>query len=166
MDDVAAAQRQLNLIARGQLFPSLATLDTLNLLPYYVHVWCYTYDPLPAKGAKRQRGFDGCGVKGTTSSSGGGGGGGGGGGLAGMMSGGGHNISGAFTQTYLQRYETTGYAGGGGGDASSGGSAPSSQQLLRGLMLDGARTLWRGVKSTAQRGVRDALARADRKSVV
>ncbi|KPA75795.1 hypothetical protein ABB37_08320 [Leptomonas pyrrhocoris] len=135
--NVAVAHRQLELIHRGQIFPSLATLDTLNLLPYYVHVWCYSYDPF----TRKQRRVGGGEVVGSSGGSGSGGGSGGGG---------------TYAQTYLLRYE----AGAGAAyQANGGGAGPaSSQQLLRGLMMEGARTLWRSVKSTAQRGVREALA--------
>jgi hypothetical protein len=137
--DVAAAQRQLMSISCGQLFPSLDTLDTLNLLPYYVHVWCYTYDPLTQNNTKRQRQGGGEGNSSISSSAGGGAGG------------------GAYAHTYLRRYEAGAGAGAshglegerGGGAAFTLSAAVASQQLLRSLMLEGARTLWRGVKLTA-----------------
>ncbi|KPI87519.1 hypothetical protein ABL78_3397 [Leptomonas seymouri] len=133
VEDVAVAQRQLELIHRGQVFPSLTTLDTLNMLPYYVHVWCYTYDPLTQK--QRRLGAE------AVSSSGGGGG------------------SGAHMQSYLQHYESgTSATYRVGGGALGGGAASISPQMLRNLMMEGTRALWRGVKAAAQRGVQDAVA--------
>nr|VDZ42889.1 Myotubularin-related_protein_putative/GeneDB:LmjF.12.0320 [Leishmania donovani] len=93
----AVAAQRLEQIRRGRLLPSLATLDSLNLLPQYVPVWCYTYDPITGQRATRRRGDDGGGSSGHV-----------------------HNRS------YLQRYTpsssgaVTRSRGGGGGGAGGG----------------------------------------------
>lgn len=48
-------QLQLEHIRQQHLFPSLQLLDELNTLPYHLHVWYYSYDPL--HDPKRHRSF-------------------------------------------------------------------------------------------------------------
>ncbi|GET86770.1 hypothetical protein, conserved [Leishmania tarentolae] len=55
----AVAAQRLEQIHRGRLLPSLATLDSLNLLSQYVLVWCYTYDPITGGRITRGHGDDG-----------------------------------------------------------------------------------------------------------
>nr|CAJ2468935.1 unnamed protein product [Leishmania braziliensis] len=54
----AIAAQRLERIRRGRLLPSLAKLDSLNLLPQYVPVWCYTYDPITSQRITTQHGDD------------------------------------------------------------------------------------------------------------
>ncbi|CBZ24623.1 conserved hypothetical protein [Leishmania mexicana MHOM/GT/2001/U1103] len=136
----AVAAQRLEQIHRGRLLPSLATLDSLNLLPQYVPVWCYTYDPITDQRARRRRGDDG-------------------GGSSGHM----HNRS------YLQRYApsssgaVTGSRGGSGGGGGAGGGIHELGRAGRaGLtatckyVAETARTVLDAVKSSVPNKVQGA----------
>ncbi|CAG9570438.1 conserved hypothetical protein [Leishmania major strain Friedlin] len=134
----AVAAQRLEQIRRGRLLPSLATLDSLSLLPQYVPVWCYTYDPITGQQTARRRGDDGGGSSGH-----------------------------AHNQSYLQHYTPSssgavirsrsgGGAGAGGGIHELGRAGKAGLTATYRYVSETARTVLDAVKSSVPSKVQGA----------
>ncbi|KAG5509832.1 hypothetical protein JKF63_07477 [Porcisia hertigi] len=135
-----AAQR-LELIRCGRFLPTLATLESLNLLKRCVPVWCYTFDPITGCRTPSEHGDN-----------------------IGGSSGHAHN------QSYLQRYAPSlnrAVPGSRGGNSGGSGAGSGIHELGRaskaGLtatyryMADTAKTVLDAVKSSAPNKAHDVM---------